>query len=92
LAGFAIQSIEEMTLSAGASLNNTRSDRPVYLSIDDSITLQPMQIRTFRCTVRNMLSEKRNKIRERFMKSKIGRVNVNNVDEMETENGPFLVF
>jgi len=64
LAAFDLLAVEEMTLSANALLNKTT----IYRRIDDDqITLQPMQIRTFRCTVRNKLTHKRNTIRSRFL-------------------------
>jgi len=82
LAAFDILSVEELTLSAGSVLKNhsstvsassgrQRGGRHHYLvatdkNVDTTITLQPMQIRTFRCNVRNKMARKRNIIRQRF--------------------------
>jgi lysosomal alpha-mannosidase len=60
---FEVLGLEEMTLSASSVVNNTSINSHV-----DTITLQPMQIRTFRCILRNKLTSKRNVIRERFLR------------------------
>jgi lysosomal alpha-mannosidase len=80
LAAFELLALEEMTLSANALVNQSTNYRSIT---DDQITLQPMQIRTFRCTVKNKMTSKRNTIRTRFLQFP----NVRQIVEDANEDG-----